>query len=92
MRRGLRARIHEFDNSADAAPEILMENPNTTEGADQQESPRIEPWFKVMLCAFVPMGGAFVLPPAAVIPMFVVTGIVLFTGLVMLIRHERKNG
>ena len=68
-----------------------MENSNTAEEAVQQESPRVEPWFKVMLSAFVPMGGAFVLPRAAMIPMFVITGAVMFTGLVMLISHERRK-
>jgi hypothetical protein len=48
-------------------------------------------WFKVMLSAFLPMGTAFVLPRAAMIPMFVVTGIVLATGLVMVVIEERRG-
>ncbi|HEY3113083.1 MAG TPA: hypothetical protein VGJ62_05305 [Gemmatimonadaceae bacterium] len=57
----------------------------------QQEPPRIEHWFKVMLSAFLPMGAAFVLPRAAMIPMFVVTGSVVATGLVMLVIEERRG-
>jgi xanthine/uracil/vitamin C permease (AzgA family) len=60
-------------------------------GPVQQEPPRIELWFKVMLYAFLPMGAAFVLPRAAMIPMFVVTGILMATGLVMLVIEERRG-
>jgi xanthine/uracil/vitamin C permease (AzgA family) len=57
----------------------------------EQETPRLEPWFKVVLAAFAPMAAAFFLPRAAVIPMFVLAGVLLSTGLVMLIMHERKK-
>jgi hypothetical protein len=65
---------------------------NATEQAAEQDSPRLEPWFKVVLAAFAPMVAAFVLPRAAMIPMFVLTGVLLLTGFVMLIMHERKKG
>jgi predicted CDP-diglyceride synthetase/phosphatidate cytidylyltransferase len=65
---------------------------NATEQAAEQDSPRLEPWFKVVLAAFAPMVAAFVLPRAAMISMFVLTGVLLLTGFVMLIMHERKKG
>lgn len=68
-----------------------MEDSNTTEGFAQQDPPRIERWFKVMLAAFLPMGAAFVLPRAVMIPMFVVTGIVMATAIVMLVIEERRR-
>jgi len=51
----------------------------------------MEPWFKVLLAAFAPIAAAFVLPRAAMVPMFVVTGVLMLTGIVMLIIHERKK-
>jgi undecaprenyl pyrophosphate phosphatase UppP len=74
------------------APENLVTEMNATERAAEQETPRLEPWFKVVLAAFVPMIAAFVLPRAAMVPMFVITGVLMVTGLVMLIMHERKKG
>ena len=68
-----------------------MEDSNATERPVPQEVPRVELWFKVMLSAFLPMAAAFVLPRAAMIPMFVVTGILLSTGLVMLVIEERRG-
>ena len=69
-----------------------MTETNATEPAAEHESPRLEPWFKVLLTAFVPMAAAFVLPRAAMIPMFVITGVLMVTGFVMLIMHEGKKG
>ena len=64
---------------------------NSAERAVERETPRLEPWFKVVLSAFAPMVAAFILPRAAIIPMFVITGVLMLTGLIMLIRHERKK-
>ena len=69
-----------------------MTETNATERATEQESPRLEPWFKVVLAAFTPMAAAFVLPRAAMVPMFVITGVLMLAGFVMLIMHERKKG
>ena len=68
-----------------------MTETNATEPKAEQDSPRIEPWFKVLLAAFAPIAAAFVLPGAAMVPMFVVTGVLMVTGFVMLIMHERKK-
>ena len=68
-----------------------MTDMNTTEGTAEQETPRLEPWFKVVLSSFVPMAAAFVLPRAAMIPMFVITGVLMLAGCVMLIMHERRK-
>jgi MFS superfamily sulfate permease-like transporter len=51
----------------------------------------METWFKVMIGAFVPMAGAFVLPSVATIPMLVITGVLMLVGFAMLINHERKQ-
>jgi hypothetical protein len=64
---------------------------NATETKAEQDSPRIEPWFKVLLAALAPIAGAFILPRAAMVPMFVVTGVLIVTGFVMLVMHERKK-
>ena len=68
-----------------------MTETNATEPKGEKDSPLIEPWFKVLLAAFAPIAAAFVLPRAAMVPMFVVTGVLMVTGFVMLIMHERKN-
>ena len=68
-----------------------MPETNATDSKTEQDSPRIEPWFKVLLGAFAPIAAAFVLPRAAMVPMFVVTGVLIATGFVMLIMHERKK-
>ena len=68
-----------------------MHETNATDSKTEQESPRIEPWFKVLLAAFAPIAAAFVLPRAAMVPMFVVAGVLIVTGFVMLIMHERKK-
>ncbi len=69
-----------------------MTETNEMERAIERESPRLEAWFKVLLSSFVPMAAAFVLPPAGKITMFVITGVLMVTGLVMLIMQERKKG
>lgn len=68
-----------------------MDNSIKTEEIAEQTSPRMEPWFKVMLGAFAPMAGAFVLPSAATIPMLVITGVLLLIGFAMLIIQETKQ-
>ena len=68
-----------------------MTETNATEPKAEQDSPRIEPWFKVLLAAFAPIAGAFILPRAAMVPMFVVTGMLIVTGFVMLVMHEQKK-
>jgi hypothetical protein len=65
---------------------------NEMERAIEQESPRLESWFKVLLSSFIPVAAAFVLPPAGKIIMFVISGVLMVTGFVMLIMHERKKG
>lgn len=68
-----------------------MDNSIETEEIAEQTSPRMEPWFKVMIGAFVPMAGAFALPSTATIPMLVITGVLLLIGFAMLINQERKQ-
>jgi hypothetical protein len=78
-------------NTHTLSPEKYVDNPTKTEEIAEQTSPRMEPWFKVMIGAFAPMAGAFVLPSAATIPMLVITGVLMLTGFAMLINHERKQ-
>jgi hypothetical protein len=78
-------------NTHTLSPEKYVDNPIKTEEIAEQTSPRMEPWFKVMIGAFAPMAGAFVLPSAATIPMLVITGVLMLTGFAMLINHERKQ-
>jgi VIT1/CCC1 family predicted Fe2+/Mn2+ transporter len=73
------------------APEKYVDNSIKTEAIAEQTSPRMESWFKVMIGAFVPMAGAFVLPSAATIPMLVITGVLLLIGFAMLVNQERKQ-
>jgi len=68
-----------------------VDNSSKTEEIAEQTSPRMESWVKVMIGAFVPMAGAFVLPSAATIPMLVITGVLLLIGFAMLINQERKQ-
>lgn len=68
-----------------------MTETNATEPKAEQDPPRIEPWLKVLFAAFAPIAAAFVLPRAAMVPMFGVTGVLMVTGFVMLIIHERKK-
>jgi hypothetical protein len=73
------------------ALEKYVDNPGKIEEFVEQTPPRMESWFKVMIGAFVPMAGAFVLPSVATVPMLVSTGVLLLIGFAMLINQERKQ-
>ena len=52
-------------------------------------APSFEPWLGVAAAAFVPLSVMFVLPPSFLVPMIGLAGLLLLTGIVMLIRQER---
>ena len=56
---------------------------------DDASIPRFEPWLGVAAAAFVPLSVMFVLPPSFLFPMIGLAGLLLLTGIVMLIRQER---
>lgn len=72
----------------------MSEKPNVP--AMQQQSsnadiPRMEPWLAITLLAFVPAAGLFILPQAAMIPLYVVMGALMVVGLGMYLRAELKK-
>jgi hypothetical protein len=56
-----------------------------------EDIPRMEPWLAVSLLSFLPGIGLFVLPPAAMIPMYVVMSVLLTTGIGMFLRSEWRR-
>ena len=69
-----------------------MEKPvNAHETSNPDDiAPRFEPWLGVAAAAFVPLSVMFVLPPSFLFPMIGLAGLLLLTGIVMLIRQERS--
>jgi hypothetical protein len=57
---------------------------------EYHEAPRLEPWLVVSLLAVIPMIVAFAIPKAMVIYAAAISGILLVTGVGMLIAQERK--
>jgi hypothetical protein len=51
----------------------------------------MEPWLAVTLLSFVPAIGLFILPPSAMIPLYVAMGALAATGLGMFLRVELKQ-
>jgi hypothetical protein len=69
-----------------------VEKPVDIPGAsnhDDASVPRFEPWLGVAAAALVPLSVMFVLPPSFLFPMIGLAGLLLLTGIVMLIRQER---
>lgn len=56
---------------------------------DDHGVPRFEPWLGVAAAAFIPIGVMFMLPQSFVGPMIVLAGVLLLSGVVMLVRQER---
>ena len=71
-----------------------MSHPNDARSrvASSDDIPRMQPWLAVCLLAFVPGIGLFVLPPAAMIPMYIAMAVLMTAGIGMFLRSEwRKN-
>ena len=59
--------------------------------AVEDDVPRMEPWLKVSLGAFVPLALAFVLPRVAQPYLFTLGALLVLCGIVMLGRQERRK-
>jgi len=53
--------------------------------------PRMEPWLAVSLLALVPAVGLFILPPAAMVPLYAAMAVLLTTGVGMFLRSEWRK-
>ena len=69
----------------------MSEFKNTSVAAAERDIPRMEPWLAVTLLSFVPAIGLFILPAGAMIPLYVVMGALMTTGLAMFLRVELKK-
>lgn len=69
----------------------MSESKNTSVASANSDIPRMEPWLAVTLLSFVPAIGLFILPPAAMIPLYVAMGALAATGLGMFLRVELKK-
>lgn len=74
-----------------------MTNPNT-EGAERALIPedhqilRMEPWLRVLLAACVPVAAAAMLPRTYLLPLLGLSGLLLVTAIVMVVRQDRRKG
>ena len=67
----------------------MSENKNAQPRVERSEDiPRMEPWLAISLLAFVPGIGLFILPRAAMVPLYVVMAMLLTTGIGMFLRSE----
>jgi hypothetical protein len=70
----------------------MPENHNSEPRAIAREDiPRMEPWLAVSLLSFVPAVGLFILPPGALIPLYVTMAVLLTTGIGMFLRSESRK-
>ena len=69
----------------------MSEQKITPAASAENDIPRMEPWLAVTLLSFVPALGLFILPQAAMIPLYVVMGALMATGLGMFLRAECKK-
>lgn len=56
-----------------------------------EDIPRMEPWLAVSLLAFIPGIGLFILPPSAMIPLYIAMAVLLTTGVGMFLRSEWRK-
>lgn len=67
----------------------MSENKNAEPRVARGEDvPRMEPWLAVSLLALVPGIGLFILPPAAMVPLYIVMAVLMTTGIGMFLRSE----
>lgn len=62
-----------------------------TRVAASEDIPRMEPWLAVSVLAFIPGIGLFVLPQAAMIPLWVTMAMLLTAGVGMFLRSEARK-
>jgi hypothetical protein len=51
----------------------------------------MEPWLAVSLLALIPGIGLFILPPSAMIPLWVAMAVLMTTGIGMFLRSEWRK-
>jgi hypothetical protein len=66
----------------------MAEQKNTPAASAENDIPRMEPWLAVTLLSFVPAVGLFILPQAAMVPLYLVMGVLMVAGLGMYLRAE----
>jgi hypothetical protein len=59
--------------------------------ATREDIPRMEPWLAVSSLSLIPTVGLFVLPEAAMIPMWIAMAVLMGTGIAMFLRAERSK-
>jgi hypothetical protein len=69
----------------------MSERPNTPAASAEHDVPRMEPWLAITLLSFVPALGLFILPPAAMVPLYVIMAALMTTGLGMFVRAEFRK-
>ena len=69
----------------------MSERNNTPAASAENDIPRMEPWLAVTLLSFVPALGLFILPQAAIVPLYLVMGALMVTGLGMYLRAELRK-
>lgn len=69
----------------------MSESKKHSAASEEHDIPRMEPWLAITLLSFVPAIGLFILPPAAMIPLYVAMGALMATGLGMFVRAELKK-
>lgn len=60
------------------------------QAASEAGIPRYEPWLGVSASTFLPMIAMFILPDRFIWLMIALSGLLLVTGVVMLLRQERR--
>lgn len=69
----------------------MSKSKNTPVASAEHDIPRMEPWLAVSLLSFVPAVGLFILPPVALIPLYIVMAALLVSGLGMFLRQEQRK-
>lgn len=69
----------------------MSERNNTPAASAENDIPRMEPWLAVTLLSFVPALGLFILPKTAMVPLYLVMGALMVTGLGMYLRAELRK-
>jgi len=64
---------------------------DAAEGSGDPSMPQYEPWLGVTASSVIPMVGMFLLPQAFMWPMIAAGVLLLATGVIMLLRQERRG-
>jgi Flp pilus assembly protein TadB len=58
---------------------------------DMDDMPRMEPWLRLMMIAFVPVVLALVVPRAYAVALFVTSGVIMIASIALLLVQERAK-